>query len=194
MCVQQYSKNTAIFCCIRPVLLYLVHTHVVSAAVLIQQSECCMIQQLQQYSSYSRGSGYADLPAAWRCIEPYLATSGGAVNWGKTQGLRCGPLRRPGHAGGTCYWPVPQGAEHMKGIQYVDVDSDEATRHLGVYLRRSSAAGVARTCSLEDHAEAGAPPHRWHTRHMVLRHADRAAARHGHMPVAIAAHESTRRE
>ena len=43
--------------------------------------------------------GYADLPAAWRYIEPYLAASGGAVNWGKTQVLRCGPLRRPGHAG-----------------------------------------------------------------------------------------------
>ena len=61
--------------------------------------------------------GYADLPAAWRCIEPYLAASGGAGNWGKTQGLRCGPLPRTRHAGGTCYWPVLQGAEPMKGNQ-----------------------------------------------------------------------------
>ena len=47
---QKYSKNTAKTCCISAVLLYLVPTHVVFAAVLIQQSECCMIQQLQQYS------------------------------------------------------------------------------------------------------------------------------------------------
>ena len=54
---QKYSNTAAKTCCISAVLLYLVPTHVVFAAVLIQQSECCMIQQLQQYSSYSRGSG-----------------------------------------------------------------------------------------------------------------------------------------
>ena len=83
--------------------------------------------------------GYADLPAAWRCIDPYLVASGAAVNWGKTIGLRCGPLRRPGHAGATCNWPTPPGAERMRGIQYVDVDSPDASRYLGVYLGSDAA-------------------------------------------------------
>jgi hypothetical protein len=66
---QKYSKNTA-KTCLRLIkrknqaqkssAMYLVHTHVVFAAVLIQQSECCMIQQLQQYSYLIQSGLWSD--------------------------------------------------------------------------------------------------------------------------------------